>query len=255
MNHFKTVLACLIATAALSTAVVAAPDREAIEARIHKINPKAKISSITETPVEGMNEILADGTVTYISDDGRYLFHGNLIDLDLRMNLTEQAGAGIRKDLLNQVPASEKIVFSPKDPKYTVRVFTDVSCGYCKKLHNEIQSYLDAGIRVEYLAFPRGGTRSPAFAEMEAIWCSKKPNMAFDLAIAGQEPEHQSCTNPIAKHYDLGDRIGVQGTPAIYSLDGKQLGGYVTAAALLAQLDHMADDANGSANAKAKAAP
>ena len=127
MNHFKTVLACLIATAALSTAVVAAPDREAIEARIHKINPKAKISSITETPVEGMNEILADGTVTYISDDGRYLFHGNLIDLDLRMNLTEQAGAGIRKDLLNQVPASEKIRLAPPPLTVTLRPEPEIS--------------------------------------------------------------------------------------------------------------------------------
>lgn len=230
-----------VALALASTASFAAPDQAAIEMRIKDINPTAKITSITVTPVPGINEVLADGQVVYLSDDGRYLFHGSLLDMDERVNLTDLAGAAQRAELLDMVPDSEKIVFEPRgETRHTVRIFTDTSCGYCKKLHQEIQSYLDSGIRVEYLAFPRGGEQSPAFAEMEAIWCAKNPKVAYESAVIGESLPSIPCANPVKSHYELGDRLGVQGTPAIYTTDGVQVGGYVPAPELLAQLDSKA---------------
>lgn len=231
----------LVALALASTASVAAPNQAAIEKRIKDINPTAKIMSITVTPVPGINEVLVDGQVVYLSDDGRYLFHGSLLDMDERLNLTDLAGAAQRAELLDMIPDSEKIVFEPRgETKHTIRVFTDVSCGYCKKLHQEIQSYLDAGIRVEYLAFPRGGEQAPAFAEMEAIWCAKSPKVAYEGAVVGEMPPSIPCANPVKSHYALGDRLGVQGTPAIYTTSGVQVGGYVPAPELLAQLNAKA---------------
>lgn len=239
---FRTILSLAIGLVAIPA--FAAPDTAAIEARIKDINRDAKITSITPTPVKGVNEVLADGQVVYLSDDGRYLFHGSLLDMQERVNLTDLAGAAQRAELLAKVPDSEKIIFAPRgEVKHTIRVFTDTTCGYCKKLHQEIQSYLDAGIQVEYLAFPRGGDRSPAFAQMQAIWCAKNPKVAYEGAVMGDLPPEIPCANPVSAHYELGDRIGVQGTPAIYTVDGVQVGGYVSAPELLAQL-----------NAKAKAA-
>jgi thiol:disulfide interchange protein DsbC len=244
-----------VALALASTATFAAPDQAAIEKRIKEINPKAVITSIQPTPIAGLNEVMADGQPVYLSDDGRYLFHGSVLDMEERVNLTDLAGASIRKDLLDKVPDSEKIVFAPAgETKHTVRIFTDISCGYCKKLHQEIQSYLDHGIRVEYLAFPRGGEQSPAFADMEAIWCAKNTKIAYESAVAGDVPSLIPCSNPVRNHYELGDRLGVQGTPAIYTTDGVQVGGYVPAAELLAQLNAKAKAKTARASGESAAA-
>lgn len=245
-----------VALALASSASFAAPDKAAIEARIKEINPKAVITSIQPTPVAGLYEVMAEGQPVYLSEDGRYLFHGSLLDMAERVNLTDLAGASIRKELLDQVPDSEKIVFTPRgETKHTIRVFTDISCGYCKKLHQEIQAYLDNGIRVEYLAFPRGGEQSPAFAEMEAIWCAKNTKIAYESAIIGDVPSLIPCASPVASHYALGDRLGVQGTPAIYTTDGVQVGGYVPAAELLAQLDAKAKAQAARSGGEAAGAP
>lgn len=231
----------LAAFAFVATAAHAAPNQAAIEARVKGINPDAVIASIKPTPVNGLNEVLAGGQVLYLSDDGRYLFHGSLLDMQERINITEIAASKVRAELINSVPDAEKIIFKPAGkPKHVVRVFTDISCGYCKKLHEGIQDYLKAGIQVEYLAFPRGGEQSPAFGEMKAIWCANNPKVAYEAAIMGEEPNSVPCADPVLKHYALGDKVGIQGTPAIFSMDGVQLGGYLPAPEMLNKLDAKA---------------
>jgi thiol:disulfide interchange protein DsbC len=239
MKHSNSILA--LALAAAMPFAHAAPDETAIRARIAEINPEAAITSIKPTPIPGLNEVIAGGSVLYFSDNAKYLLHGSLIDIEGRVNLSDVAQASIRRDVLKEIPQNEKIVFKPEgESKHTVTVFTDVSCGYCKKLHTEIDTYLKAGITVEYVAFPRGGEQNPAFKEMQAIWCAKDPRQAYTAAIAGTPPTPQAgkkCDDPVGTHYAFGDRMGLQGTPAIYSQSGEQLGGYLPADQLLARLD------------------
>lgn len=239
MGFQKSVLALVIAMVA--GGVAAEPDRAAIQERVKSINATAEVVSIKPTPVEGLNEVMAGGQVLYLSDDARYLFHGNLLDMEHRVNMTDIAQSSERAKILNEVPDSEKIIFRPPgEVKHVVRVFTDISCGYCTKLHEGIKGYLDAGIQVEYLAFPRGGEQSPAFAQMQSIWCSAKPTVAYEAAMMGDVPSGVPCDDPVGKHYALGDRIGVKGTPAIYTVDGVQVGGYLPAPEMLRQLEAKA---------------
>jgi thiol:disulfide interchange protein DsbC len=228
-------LATSLALAAFSAH--AAPDMAKIQETVKQINENAKIAWVKDSPIKGLNEVGVDGVVLYISDDGRYLIHGTFLDVVTRKNLTEIAGADVRKDLLASIKDSDKIIYRPKGAvKHKIIVFTDISCGYCSKVHENLQGYLDRGIQVEYVAFPRGGTQSPVTAQMEAIWCAADRNAAYDAAIKGKVLSGNGCKNPVAASYELGDKLGIQGTPAIYTMDGMQHGGYVSPEQLAADL-------------------
>ncbi|NNC55525.1 MAG: DsbC family protein, partial [Pseudomonadales bacterium] len=111
-----------------------------------------------------------------------------------------------------------------------IYVFTDVDCYYCQKLHREVGQLNDLGVEVRYLAYPRAGVNSPVHKKLASAWCAKDPRDALTKLKAGEDiPENECAKNPIASQFHLGNRLGVSGTPAIFSESGKQLGGYVPA--------------------------
>jgi len=219
---------------------VPTPVRSAIAATVAQINDTAAITSIKPMPIGGLNEVLVQGTVLYVSDDGRYLFHGTLLDVEARKNLTEVAMSATRQELLASIPDGEKIIYRPAgEVKHTITVFTDISCGYCQQLHRHIQGYLDHGIQVEYVAWPRGGMGSPAFADMERIWCAADRQAAYSAAVGGTSGSllgARECDNPVRSHYTLGEQLGVEGTPAVYDRNGMQHGGFMPPDELIARL-------------------
>ena len=215
------------------------PESVAREA-IRTLNPNAKVESVDKAPIPGFRQAIVAGQVIYISDDGKYLMQGTLFDIEAKQNLGEAALAKLRRQLIDSVPASDRIVFAPQDPKYHVVVFTDVECGYCRKLHNEMAEYNKQGIAVEYLAFPRMGLASEDFRKMESVWCAKDRNKALTDAKNDRKVAESRCKSPVAMQYALGQRAGLTGTPMILAEDGTQLGGYVPPEALRAALEEHA---------------
>ncbi|MFT5234879.1 MAG: thiol:disulfide interchange protein DsbC [Shewanella sp.] len=196
-----------------------------------------EVHSLQESPIPGLYEALTDRGVLYISQDGTKLFHGNLYDLDMGMkNLTEAAMAGPRMEMMKPLEKN-MLVYKAKNEKHVVTVFTDISCGYCRKLHNEMQEYNDLGITVRYLAFPRRGVPSANADEMEAVWCAADPLQAMTDAKAGKSIKNNKCDAKIAEQYNLGQSFGVNGTPAIVLEDGSMIPGYQPPAALLKVLE------------------
>lgn len=175
-----------------------------------------------------------------MSDDGKFLMQGSMYDLANKRDLTEARMAGLRRDALAKVPESKRIVFAPKDPKYTVSVFTDIDCGYCRKLHSQIEQYNQQGIAVQYLWFPRSGLNTPSYDKAVSVWCAADRKKAFTEAKAGAEPKTAKCDNPVAEEFDLGQRLGVSGTPSVIAPDGTQIGGYLTPEQMRARLDGLA---------------
>jgi thiol:disulfide interchange protein DsbC len=226
----------LFLAAASATATI--PPSDPIAQAIHSINADSKITSIRPSPLPGIKEVIADGTVIYVSDDGRYLMHGTLLDMQRKVNLTDLAGAVIRKDTLDKIPTSQRIVFAPAGkPKYRVTVFTDVSCHFCQELHKHLSEYLAKGVEVDYVAYPREGTESEAYPQMVAVWCSKDRKDAFNKAIAGQPVTVSTCQAPVMAQYKIGESLGINGTPAVFSDSGMQLGGLISADELVETLD------------------
>lgn len=230
------------------------PDDRARSA-VAQLNPRAKIDYVGAAPLPGFREVIVGGQLLYISDDGRYVMQGAVLDLQQQQDVMQNsvALARHRSALIATIPHSEKIVFAPPNAKYTVTVFTDIECGYCRKLHEEIAEINRQGIAVEYLAFPRMGLGSQDHKDMISVWCAPDRKRALTDAKAGKSVPARDCKNPVTMEFDVGQRIGVSGTPAIYSAEGVQLGGYLPPAALRAKLDELA--AKKAPAASAGAAP
>ncbi|PJK06391.1 hypothetical protein CO612_02060 [Lysobacteraceae bacterium NML71-0210] len=204
---------------------------------IHSLNPNIKVDDVTDAPLPGFQQAIVGGQTLFISNDGRYLLQGSLFDMQAKRDLSGDALAKMRQRLLARVPASERIVFPAANPKHVVTVFTDVECGYCRRLHNAIDEYNKLGISIEYLAFPRMGPSSPDFAIMEAVWCSNNRNKALTDAKNGRNPQAVRCTNPVMSHWTLGQQIGLQGTPMIIGANGQNTPGYMPPEQLLQWLE------------------
>ena len=186
-----------------------------------------KLEDVRMTPVNGIYEITRGSEISYTSSDGRYVILGDMIDVDNDANLSENRRRTIRQRLIDSVPESEMLVFSPKKPKYTITVFTDIDCGYCRKLHSQIAEYNRLGIRVRYLFYPRSGPDTESWHKAEAVWCSANRNDALTRAKNGEDIKASKCpTAVVARDWDLGHKLSVEGTPAIFLASGEMLPGY-----------------------------
>lgn len=193
--------------------------------------------SVVQSPIAGVYQVqVKGGPILYVMADGEYFFDGDLYQVKPGrfVNLREQAMSGVRKELLATVAIGEMIVFSPaSELKGVINVFTDVDCGYCRKLHREVPELNRRGIEVRYLAFPRAGIGSPSYQKVVSAWCSATPNAALTELKNGSTIEPRDCDdNPVAAQYRLGEQMGVTGTPAIILADGTMLPGYRRAADL-----------------------
>lgn len=219
-----------------------------VRAALSKLNPDVTVEYIGVAPLPGFREVIAGGQLVYISDDGRYLVQGAVVDLqrENRDLMRDSAAlAKFRKKLIDAVPANDRIVFAPPNPKYTLTVFTDIECGYCRKLHSEIGELNRQGIAVQYLAFPRMGLGSKDHKDMISVWCAPDRRRALTNAKGGAPIEPRDCKNPVSMEYNIGQRIGVDGTPAIFTEDGTQLGGYLPPGNLRLALDQWAEGKGG----------
>lgn len=213
---------------------------ELVEERIRALAPSAQSIAVSETPMEGILQVQVGGDIVYATEDGKYLLQGRVIDMDTREDLTEASKAGIRKDLLDHVDADRQITFSPADPVYDLTVFTDIDCGYCRKLHSQMEDYNEQGIAIHYMAFPRAGIGSASYDKAVSVWCAQDQQSALTEAKAGNDPDPLQCENPVAEQYELGVALGVTGTPALLTADGKLIPGYVPPETLRQRLDQMA---------------
>jgi thiol:disulfide interchange protein DsbC len=235
-----TATATASAKTAGTPAAAAGNPAERARAALRSINPQIEIESVAPAPIPGFQQAIVGGQVVYVSDDGKYLMQGTLYDVRGRHDMAEGALKALRSKLVATVPVSDRIVFAPKDPKYTVTVFTDVECGYCRKFHSQIADYNKLGIAVQYLAFPRMGLGSPDFKKMEAVWCAADKRKALTDAKEDREVPYRACTNPVTMEYELGRRAGLTGTPMVLAPDGTQLGGYLSPQQLKEALDGLA---------------
>jgi len=231
-------LLALIAAATLAHAAETPQDAAARKA-LGELVPQAKIDTVEAAPLPGYRQVIVGSQMVYISDDGKYMLQGTLYDSKNKIDLTGQRLAVDHKRKVDAVPASKRIVFAPPNPKHKITVFTDIDCGYCRKLHSQIAEYNKRGIEVDYLFFPRSGLNSPSYDKAVSVWCAKDRNAAFTAAKAGKNPDPLKCENPVADEYKLGAQVGVDGTPTVFAADGTKIGGYLSPDQMLSKLENL----------------
>jgi thiol:disulfide interchange protein DsbC len=214
-------------------------DDKIVRDAILSLVPDAKIDTIAESTLPGFYEVGLGGQLVYVSADGRFLIQGGVFDIVNKVDLTEQKRSGVRKTALEQLPPENRIVFAPSEVKHRLTVFTDIDCGYCRRMHQEMADYNARGIAIEYLFFPRAGVGSESFQKAVNVWCATDKNDAMTRAKAGQELERRTCDNSVLEDFQLGQQIGINGTPALITENGDLLPGYMPADALLQRLDGL----------------
>jgi len=232
------------ASPAASTAVASAPapavvqpvtaeELAAIAARV----PGAHAADLSATPIPGIYELKQGAELVYVTADGKYGFAGDLYRLADRSNLSDARRRELRLDLLRNVPESSMVVFAPAQPKYTITVFTDVDCAYCRELHKQIAEYNRLGVKVRYMFFPRSGPNTSSWSKAEQVWCSADRREALTEAKQGEALKAAVCNpNPVAAQYALGRAIGLTGTPGIVTESGELLPGYAPPDELVEEL-------------------
>lgn len=190
------------------------------------------VTSVQDSPMPGVAEVITERGVFYTSYDGKFLLQGKLYGIDGGVvNYTEESLAQVRLDGVKRFE-DDMIVFKAKEEKYVVNVFTDITCGYCRKMHDQIEDYNDLGITVRYLAYPRAGVQdrsgglSKGFKDLRSIWCHEDSASAMTKAKQGSTPAQRICDAPIAEEFAFGQQVGVSGTPAMILENGFLLPGY-----------------------------
>jgi len=239
-NVFSRSSVALLAVFAMSLPVLAADPAagaDKVRQSMAEVLPDLQLDEVTPSQVPGLYEVVIGQRLLYVTEDGRYLLQGSLIDLQRQKNLTEPRLNAIKARAMSKVGEDSMVIFGPKNAKHTVTVFTDIDCGYCRKLHSEMASYNDAGIRIRYLFFPRAGVDSSSYRKAVSVWCADDRNQAMTIAKTGATLEDKECSNPVREHLELGQDMGVTGTPALVLENGSMIPGYVPVGRLQAMLE------------------
>lgn len=198
--------------------------RDTVSEKFAQINP----DDVFESPIDGWFTVRKGAIIAYISADSRYLLQGDLIDLETNANLSEKARNDARAIMMSAVSDEEVIIFTPDEVEHTVSVFTDIDCTFCRRLHAQIDQYMEQGIKIRYFLYPRNGPTSASWAKAENVWCANDRNEALTLAKLDQEfPTHTCDASIVSTHYAIGQDVGLRGTPAIVLDDGTLFSGYL----------------------------
>jgi thiol:disulfide interchange protein DsbC len=210
-------------------------------ALVQGLFPGIEITDVKPSPVKGLLEISVGADIYYISEDGKYFVQGDLTDMETRTNLTEKSRSKARAAYLSNMSEDTTIIFAAEDEKYRVLVFTDIDCGYCRKLHRQMESYNELGITIQYAFFPRSGPDTDSWEKAEKVWCAESRQDALTQAKQNQPINAEVCEGtPVAAHYQLVNQLGLRGTPSIFTPSGELIMGYVSPDELLERLEKEA---------------
>lgn len=229
--------------AASTSSPVTQAEKNSVNRALDKVakqaGKKLPVTDVTRSPVPGLLQVTSDMSIFYVTPDGEYIVVGDILDLNKdkdSWSLTDQATRALRAKALAEVNPKDMIIFPSTASKKigNATIFTDIDCPYCHKMQENIKEYTDAGIEIRYLAFPRSGPKTKSFDEAIKIWCASDKAKAYSDAIALKEYPKDTCkNNPVMMEYELGQKMGISGTPTIVLDDGSKVGGLVDAKTLV----------------------
>ena len=176
---------------------------------------------------DNFHEIIINKQIYYATNDGKYLIVGNVINLNTKESITENTKMNQRLSIIDSIDMKNFMIFKPKKTDHILTIFTDTSCPYCQKLHNEIPDLLENNIEIRYVLFSRNGNDVDAYQQLVSAWCSADKVDALEDLFAGDILDDISnCENPIARNFDYAGSLSVEGTPTIFLEDGRIIPGY-----------------------------
>lgn len=203
-----------------------------IVSKLKKIIPEElTIISFNKSELENFYEVeLSDGTYFYLDREVQHIFLGDLFRIEDKqlVNLSYVREKEKIINLIENIDRGKLITFEPDEKKYEVFVFTDVDCGFCRKFHSQISNYLEKGIEINYLSFPREGLQSETANKLMTAWCSEDQKKVLTELKLGKSVPYKICdSNPIQDHYNLAKQFGISGTPTFITGNGFNIPGLI----------------------------
>lgn len=241
-STLRSIFALAVSLAVLATPAVSAAEKTVVEStstiierKLSAVRPDLAFKVLGQSSMPGVYEVQVDGgPILFVAKDGSHFIDGNLYKITSTefIDIKEVRLTEMRRQIFSKLNPDEMIVFKPAgESKAIINVFTDIDCGYCRKLHKEVPMLNAMGVEVRYLAYPRAGLESESYLKIATAWCADDPNQALTNFKTGKDSSIAVCDdNPVADHFKLGGSIGVNGTPATVLMDGTLLPGYRTAA-------------------------
>lgn len=213
------------------------PSIDEVAQRLRVQLPGIEFSEVLYSAIPGLYEVATGGKIYYVDETASHLIDGDVIRLSDRVNLTDARMGAVQMGLINEMDEKDMLIFEPPyESNRSITVFTDVSCGFCRRLHAEIDTLLSQGVRVRYVLFPRSGLWSQGHKDLESVWCADNPQEAMTIAKAGGYVPPSTCDNPIEAHVELASRLELRGTPLIYTDAGEAIPGYRQANELVSMI-------------------
>ena len=207
------------------------------EALVSILSEQLKLNSIAESRIDGIYEVNIGNQIYYATLRDGHILIGEAIDVETGESLSDVRKEETIAEVVAQTSVEDMVVFAAQgETKRHMTVFTDIDCGYCRRLHQEVPALNAAGLEVRYMAYPRAGIGSSSYEKIVTVWCSDDAQSAMTASKGGEYLSPVTCENPVAEQFEAGSRAGISGTPTLILDDGTMIGGYVPAENLLPRL-------------------
>lgn len=226
MHKRKLALACALL---LSAAFVHADEAEIKKKFNAFVSEGDIVESVSPTKVPGLYEVvLKTREVVYTDEKFSYIFSGHIIDTATRTDLTQAKLEDLNRINPMKLPLDRAIKTVKGDGSRFLVTFEDPNCGFCKRLHRDLQQV--DNVTIYTFLSPLLGPDS--VRKSKQIWCAKDRNAAWnDWIVGGKKPAEAECdeSSVIDQNIELSRQLGVAGTPTIFLANGKRIGGYLAA--------------------------
>lgn len=208
---------CLLSGVAQASAALSQKYQVPVQLKKYGLDPKA----IKEMPIDGLVAYEAkNGTVMYISQNGRYVFTGQVTDLWAKQKLSnaDEVSTSINSIPLKTMGISfgEMGALTIGHGPHVVNVVTDPTCPACAKL-NRLMVSLEDKYTFKVLALPALGGASRDLSKR--IACDKNRKQAAKALLnetADSLPRPANCDlDPYKQALLFADYIGVREVPFI----------------------------------------
>lgn len=214
------------------TAIAANAANNDVENKLKAAFPDVDFSSVTQSPVKGLYEVVWGDKILYFAPHDSILITGQMFDKTKR-NLTAERLQGIMAKSYENISRKAKDLPLDKavktgNGKHVVIEFTDPDCPFCRQAAKFFESRTDM---TKYTFFTPLPMHPDALNKVRYILCQKDRAKAFDEVMKGKidGQKYETCVdaevNELIKAHDSATaKMGISSTP-FFIIDGKVVSG------------------------------
>jgi thiol:disulfide interchange protein DsbC len=227
---------CICTGMALLISNVVAASEATVKQAMQKRYPGVQVESVARTPITGVYEVFANGSIHYVDENVSYIItNGRLVDIERKIDLTDERMRVLTGVKFDQLPLDLAFHKVQGNGARKLAYFTDPNCPFCKKIEPNLAKL--ENVTIYFFLFPVLGQDS--HEKSKAVWCSKDRSKAWDeMMLNGNPPKVAgTCDTPIEKILAFGRQKGITGTPTLFFADGKRVVGAISLDQLRKLLD------------------